>query len=324
VSARPRVLISRCLGFEACRYDGGIIRSDFADALRDEVEVVTVCPEAEIGLGTPRPTLSLVQSPDGPRMIQSSSGRDLTQDMRDWSDARLDQLEGLDGALLKSRSPSCAVGDAKLHAADPGSPAIGLSQGIFTQRLRDRRAQLACIDEGRATNAELRHHWLTNVFSSWRFRRAAAANSIRALMEFQAEHKYLLLAQSESRMREMGKLVASYPGTPLPRLLEEYETMLFDALAEPSTPQRHVNVLQHAFGHVSESLGSEEREHFLDAIRRYLAGTLQLSSLQFLLASWALRFEDTYLQSQRYLSPYPASLVLRLDSSKDPGPRSAP
>ena len=34
---RPRVLFSRCLGFEACRYDGGIIRSDLAQALAAHV-----------------------------------------------------------------------------------------------------------------------------------------------------------------------------------------------------------------------------------------------------------------------------------------------
>lgn len=324
MSERPRVLFSRCLGFEACRYDGGIIRSDFADALRDSVEVITVCPEAELGLGTPRPTLSLVRSDSGPRMIQSAGGHDLTEDMTQWSTQRLQELGELDGALLKSRSPSCAVGDAKLHAGTEGQPAVGLSAGIFTSLLQREYVELACIDEGRVTNAELRHHWLTRVFSWWRFRCAAAARSVRALMQFQARHKYLLLAQSEQSMREMGHLLAGHSGTATDELRAEYAGLLSEALAAPSTPRRHVNVLQHAFGHVSDKVGDAERRHFLEAIDRYLDGFLPLGSLQFLLGSWALRFGDEYLQQQVYLEPYPTQLSLRLDSSKDPGPRAAP
>ncbi len=48
---RPKILISRCLGFAACRYDGQQLHSGFVEILQDHVDFVDVCPEVEAGLG---------------------------------------------------------------------------------------------------------------------------------------------------------------------------------------------------------------------------------------------------------------------------------
>ncbi|WGX76988.1 2-thiouracil desulfurase family protein [Paraclostridium bifermentans] len=42
---RPKLLISKCLGFENCRYNGQGARNKFIDSLKDYVEFCTVCPE---------------------------------------------------------------------------------------------------------------------------------------------------------------------------------------------------------------------------------------------------------------------------------------
>ena len=44
---------------------------------------VPVCPEMEIGLGTPRETLRLVGDAERPRMVATKSGTDLTDAMID-------------------------------------------------------------------------------------------------------------------------------------------------------------------------------------------------------------------------------------------------
>ena len=48
---KPRVVVSRCLGFEKCRYDGSVISDPTVPLLEPHVEYITVCPEKEIGLG---------------------------------------------------------------------------------------------------------------------------------------------------------------------------------------------------------------------------------------------------------------------------------
>jgi uncharacterized protein YbbK (DUF523 family) len=51
---KPLLVVSRCLGFEACRYDGSGISERFVAKLAPFVQFMPVCPEAEIGLETPR------------------------------------------------------------------------------------------------------------------------------------------------------------------------------------------------------------------------------------------------------------------------------
>jgi uncharacterized protein YbbK (DUF523 family) len=50
----PKVVFSRCLGFDHCRYNGGIISEPMVEQIKPFVEVSTVYPEVAIGLGIPR------------------------------------------------------------------------------------------------------------------------------------------------------------------------------------------------------------------------------------------------------------------------------
>ena len=52
---KPKIVISKCLEFDACRYDGKLINNKYIRRLRQFVEIETVCPEIEIGLGVPIP-----------------------------------------------------------------------------------------------------------------------------------------------------------------------------------------------------------------------------------------------------------------------------
>ena len=52
--AKPVIVVSKCLEFEACRYNGERISASFIERLVPHVRFRPVCPEVEIGLGTPR------------------------------------------------------------------------------------------------------------------------------------------------------------------------------------------------------------------------------------------------------------------------------
>ncbi|HWF13842.1 MAG TPA: DUF523 domain-containing protein, partial [Candidatus Acidoferrales bacterium] len=104
---KPKIVISKCLGFEACRYNAEMIRDTFVPRLAEFVEFIPVCPEVEIGLGTPRPTLRLVSSSQGMRIIQPTTGMDFTDDINRFSEKFLGSLKEVDGFVLTHRSPSC-------------------------------------------------------------------------------------------------------------------------------------------------------------------------------------------------------------------------
>jgi uncharacterized protein YbbK (DUF523 family) len=112
-----RIGISQCLLGDKVRYDGGDKRDRFLiEALGRHVEWVPVCPEAELGLGTPREPMLLVGDLQGPRLVTITTGIDHTDAMNRFARQRVRQLEALDlsGYVFKADSPSCGITQVSL------------------------------------------------------------------------------------------------------------------------------------------------------------------------------------------------------------------
>jgi len=108
----PRVGISQCLLGDNVRYDGGHkLDSVLIEALGRYVEWVSVCPEVEVGLGTPREPMRLVGDPQAPRLVTINTGVDHTDAMNRFAQQRVRELEALNlsGFVFKSASPSCGI-----------------------------------------------------------------------------------------------------------------------------------------------------------------------------------------------------------------------
>ncbi len=70
---KPILFISKCLGLESCRYDGGVINSSVISRMRDHVRIKTICPEVGIGLGIPRALIRIGESDGKLELYQSST-----------------------------------------------------------------------------------------------------------------------------------------------------------------------------------------------------------------------------------------------------------
>jgi len=141
-----KVGVSSCLVGERVRWNGGHKRDAVvAEALASEVELVAVCPEVEIGLGTPREPIEIRASGDSVRLVGVESGRDLTEAMRAYARRRIDELVrlGISGYVLKARSPSCDV-----------------ENGLFAAELRARLPTLPIEDESRLQDPRVRKSFL--------------------------------------------------------------------------------------------------------------------------------------------------------------------
>ena len=147
VMERPRVGISRCLLGDDVRYDGTNKRhAALIDALSRHVEWVPVCPEVEIGMGTPREPIELVARADGVpsagahvRLLGANSGADRTDRMQAWARERLQALAtlGLSGYVFKARSPSCGPRDVPVHGGSVARIGRGLFAQVFVAALPD-------------------------------------------------------------------------------------------------------------------------------------------------------------------------------------------
>ncbi len=143
------LLVSRCLLGHRCRYDGGHCALDELRDLPQEIRLRRVCPEEELGMGTPREPVALLGDPAAPRMIGRESGEDWTARMNRWSERRVGELakDRITGVLLKARSPSCGNGDVELFPEVLGRLPRRDGSGLFVLALRKRMPGLPLADE---------------------------------------------------------------------------------------------------------------------------------------------------------------------------------
>ncbi|HEV8586207.1 MAG TPA: DUF523 domain-containing protein [Methylomirabilota bacterium] len=155
---KVRLGVSACLLGEAVRWDGGHKRDAIVvELLGPRVTWVPVCPEVELGLGVPRPPIQLAGDARAPRLVVAETGADLTARMRRFAEARLDELArlGLDGYVLKARSPSCGPAGVPVHGTAGATGA-----GLFAAALAARFPDLPAEDEDGLADPAVRARFL--------------------------------------------------------------------------------------------------------------------------------------------------------------------
>lgn len=199
---KPKILLSKCLELECCRYNGQFISDKFIRKLLPFVEVIPVCPEVEIGLGIPRPEISIYEKKETKELLllQPKTNEDHTKVMTSFSKTYLSSLEVLDGAILKAKSPSCALKDAKIRDLKTSMP-HATGPGFFGKEVLHKFNYLAIEDEKRLSNAKIREHFLLQLFTLARLRKALEKNTYSSLEEFHRTHKYLLQLFSQKTSR---------------------------------------------------------------------------------------------------------------------------
>jgi uncharacterized protein YbgA (DUF1722 family)/uncharacterized protein YbbK (DUF523 family) len=300
-----RLGISACLLGEKVRYDGGHKRDRFVtDVLSAYVEWVPVCPEVELGLGTPRDPLRLVGRPESPRLVQERTGEDLTDRMRHYAAERVRDFEQLDGYILKRASPSCGLLRVRVYG-DNGIPTAS-GRGSFASVLTTALPTLPVEEEGRLSDPVIRDNFIERVFATarWRAFRASAPRT-RDLVAFHAAQKFAVLAHSPVHYTRLGRLVAGGGA------LDEYGRLLMAGLAVNATRGRHANVLQHLAGYFKRDLDADERAELVEAVTDYRRGIVPLVVPLTLIAHHVRRLGVRYLGGQVYLSPHPKELMLR-------------
>jgi uncharacterized protein YbgA (DUF1722 family)/uncharacterized protein YbbK (DUF523 family) len=310
-----RLGVSACLLGEQVRFDGGHKRDLFLlRTLGQYVQWVPVCPEVEIGLGTPRESLRLVGDPAAPRMVGNKSGTDYSETMLNWSRGQVEQLAGLNlhGYVLKKNSPSCGLFRVKVYNEQNNMPSR-TGRGLFAAELVRRLPLLPVEEEGRLHDLPLRENFIERIFAYYRWTRLLEEASTPAgLVRFHTAHKLTLMAHDPQAQRELGRLVAEAGQLPWPELAESYGRLFMTALQRLATAKKQANVLHHLMGYLKNSLSSDDKTELLDLIEDYRQGLVPLI-VPLTLLKHHLRRQDVpdWVHQQVYLNPYPKELMLR-------------
>ncbi len=307
--ARPRIVVSRCIEFDPCRYDGSRVPFPLVARLRSYADCIPVCPEVEIGLGVPRATVRLVRQDGADRLVQPATGRDVTPEMTAFAARFLEGLPPVDGFVLKGGSPTSGASGVRVYPSAGKSAPVDRTAGLFGREVLRRYPLLPVEDELRLNHARIRDHFLAAIFALAAFREAEESGDREALARFHAANKLYLGACHQERTRELGRLVASRAEMAPAELFDQYRRMLGSALARAPRYTANINALLHALGHFRDRVTDEERDYCLRLVDRYRAGHASLAEPRDLLRSWVIRFREPALMDQTFFAPYPVALA---------------
>jgi uncharacterized protein YbgA (DUF1722 family)/uncharacterized protein YbbK (DUF523 family) len=308
-----RIGVSACLLGTEVRYDGGHKRDAFlVETFGRYVEWVPVCPEVELGLGIPRPTLRLERHGAEVRLIMPKTGDDHTEAMRRYASKRVAQLaaDDLCGYVLKKDSPSCGMERVKVYDGHTIPSKSG--RGLFAEALMQRFPNLPVEEEGRLNDPALRENFVERVFAYRRVRSLFRGRwTLGDLVAFHTAHKLLLMAHSPKAYEQLGRFVAIAQNVARAEVRMRYEWRFMQGLAVPATRQRHTNVLQHMAGYFKRLLDDESKRELQSVIDDHRRGLVPLVVPLTLVRHYVRRFDIGYLKGQIYLEPHPKELMLR-------------
>ena len=189
-----RLGVSSCLLGAEIRHDGGHKRDRYlTEVLGEWFEWVPVCPELEIGLGVPRPTIQLEKGDPEPQLTEPISGEILTERMESYARDKVDQLRnaGLDGFIFKGASPSCGVERVKVFRQDERPARDGT--GVFARVLIRLWPDLPVAEDGWVNDQDRRIGFFERVLEH-HCRRTLSRRDLdpRQLAELDAAHQALL------------------------------------------------------------------------------------------------------------------------------------
>ncbi len=166
-TAKPLLGISSCLLGERVRYDGDHkYDALIVEQLGQHFHFRGFCPEMDIGLGVPRPTIELRRRGEQIICVASDDhSLEFTDQLIDCADRQRPWQQQICGYIFKRGSPSCGVARVKLHSGSGEQAQImRAATGIYAARLMQNFPGLPCEEEQRLADPVLRRAFIEAVY----------------------------------------------------------------------------------------------------------------------------------------------------------------
>jgi len=309
---KPIVVVSRCLGFAACRWEGKRLSNSLVRRLKPYVRFLPVCPELEIGLGVPRDPIYLVRKGKADRLAlcQPSTGRDLTDRMNRFAAGFVSSIKVVDGFILKAKSPSCGTRRAKIFGSlKRDSRIVGRGHGLFASAVLEALPYLAIENEKRLADLKVREAWLTKLFALADFRAVKNQPSANKLAGFHSRHQLLLQAHNRKRTAVMSQLVKRCTSAPIERAVSAYKEQLLATLSRRARVDTTASIFAETLNRFSDHLTTRERIAFRNALTAFCNGVIGTWQLRKTIQVWGVRYDKSYLRQHSFFRPYPPVLM---------------
>lgn len=306
---KPKIVVSECLYGTKCRYDGQGYNDKVIQSLKDYVDIQTVCPELAIGLSIPRESIRIEMNKENEeyRLIDYNSKNDYTNQMTEFSEEFINGLDDIDGFILKSRSPTCGLKDAKVYYRGNKCSIRSNENGFFSQKIIDKYDYLPIENEGRLKNYNIRDNFFTRIF----FINNLKNN--KNIIEFHKNNLLLLKSYDEESTNEVSDILNE---NRMEDQVHQYKEKVLNIVSNQRKKENKLSIIIKVFEKYKNMLNEEEINMFNGLIESYENQRIPFSTLEVVIKMYATRFKDKDILNQTFFYPYPENLINITDSGK--------
>ena len=306
---KPKIVVSECLYGTKCRYDGQGYNDKVIQSLKDYVDIQTVCPELAIGLSIPREPIRIEMNKENEeyRLIEYNSKNDYTNQMTEFSEEFINGLDDIDGFILKSRSPTCGLKDAKVYYRGNKCSIRSNENGFFSQKIIDKYDYLPIENEGRLKNYNIRDNFFTRIF----FINNLKNN--KNIIEFHKNNLLLLKSYDEESTNEVSDILNE---NRMEDQVHQYKEKVLNIVSNQRKKENKLSIIIKVFEKYKNMLNEEEINMFNGLIESYENQRIPFSTLEVVIKMYATRFKDKDILNQTFFYPYPENLINITDSGK--------
>ena len=295
---KPKIVVSECLYGTKCRYDGQGYNDKVIQSLKDYVDIQTVCPELAIGLSIPREPIRIEMNKENEeyRLIDYNSKNDYTNQMTEFSEEFINGLDDIDGFILKSRSPTCGLKDAKVYYCGNKCSIRSNENGFFSQKIIDKYDYLPIENEGRLKNYNIRDNFFTRIF----FINNLKNN--KNIIEFHKNNLLLLKSYDEESTNEVSDILNE---NRMEDQVHQYKEKVLNIVSNQRKKENKLSIIIKVFEKYKNMLNEEEINMFNGLIESYENQRIPFSTLEVVIKMYATRFKDKDILNQTFFYPYP-------------------
>lgn len=306
---KPKIVVSECLYGTKCRYDGQGYNDKVIQSLKDYVDIQTVCPELAIGLSIPREPIRIEMNKENEeyRLIDYNSKNDYTNQMTEFSEEFINGLDDIDGFILKSRSPTCGLKDAKVYYCGNKCSIRSNENGFFSQKIIDKYDYLPIENDGRLKNYNIRDNFFTRIF----FINNLKNN--KNIIEFHKNNLLLLKSYDEESTNEVSDILNE---NRMEDQVHQYKEKVLNIVSNQRKKENKLSIIIKVFEKYKNMLNEEEINMFNGLIESYENQRIPFSTLEVVIKMYATRFKDKDILNQTFFYPYPENLINITDSGK--------
>ncbi len=260
--------ISSCLLGENVRFDGSNKYEKITKSLNKYFDFISICPEVEAGLGTPRPPIRLEGNFNKPSVISIKSRKDLTKLMNRYCKERLNKKDVslISGYVLKSRSPSCGTKDVKIY----NNAKIVKGQGLFTKEISRKYSNLPIINNDQLNNVKHREQFINQTYAYTRINNLFSSQiTFKQLLEFHNLNLLIMMSHNYKLTIELSEAMLTMRSKNLAKTKEYYLNNFMNIFRFQKAIIKQVKVFNYLKLEIKQYLSEKEKLTISKTIQKY-------------------------------------------------------